>query len=172
MLHQDHRPRGLAIASLTSANAEFNRWLRENCHSQITDALGQIWTCKATVQILPDPVNLHAAIHRLSFDIKTEISRKILLDLGILDMSKDQRLLSLMDNSIISVLYQRPAFDSDSAEKIRTQAAEDLVKIRARMKKVDLSQMYKNQMGRWVDRQFHMAYPPIVSAQIKINLEV
>lgn len=172
MLHQDHRPRPAVIGSLTSANAEFNRWLAQNSHTQLPDALGHIWVCTGNVQILPDPVNLHAAIHRLSFEVKTEISQHILLKLGVLDASKDQRLLSLMDHSIITVLYQRPAFETNAADKLRTQAAEDLIKIRKAMLCVNLSGLYRNVVGRWVDKGFHMTYPLITSPQIKINLEV
>ena len=172
MLHQDRRPQRLVITSLTSANAEFNRWLAQNDHTQLPDASGQIWSIKAQVQILPDPVNLHAAVHRLNFELKTEISRQILLDRGVLDTSKDQRLLSLMDNSIITILYQRPAFETDTADKLRTQAAEDLIKIRAGLRTVDLGRLYRAVVGRWIDKQFHMTYPPITSYQIKIDLAV
>lgn len=172
MLHQDHRPRRPVIGSLTSANAEFNRWLAQNSHTQLPDALGHMWVCTGQVQILPDPVNLHAAVHRLSFELKTEISPQILLKLGVLSASKDQRLMSLMDHSIITVLYQRPAFETNSADKLRTQAAVDLIKIRKAMLSVNLSALYRSVVGRWVDKRFHMTYPSITSPQIKINLEV
>ncbi|MBC7661451.1 MAG: hypothetical protein H7249_17280 [Chitinophagaceae bacterium] len=172
MLHQDNRSQRPVIGSLTSANAEFNHWLKQNQHTQLPDASGQIWTLKGQVQIFPDPVNLHAAVHRLSFELKTEISRQILLKRGVLDASKDQRLLSLLDDSIITVLYQRAPFETDSADKIRTQAAEDLIKIRNAMKSVDLGKLYRATMGRWVDKQFHMTYPPLSSYQIKIDLAV
>lgn len=172
MLHQDRRPRGPVIGSLTSANAEFNRWLAQNSHTQLPDALGQIWTCTGQVHIRPDPINRHAAIHRLSFEVKTDINRQILLDLGVLDASKDQRLLTLMDHSTITLLYQRPAFETDSADKLRTQAAEDLVKIRKAMLGVNLSLLYRAEVGRWVDKRFHMTYPAIPSTHLKINLEV
>jgi len=171
MQSHEHRPRAPAVGSLTSANAEFNRWLNENCHTQLPDALGQIWTSTPSVQILPDPVNKHASIHRLQFDIKTQISRHILLACAVLDMSKDQRLLSLLDDSIITVVYQRPAFETDLAYKLKAQAAEDLIKIRKGILNVNLSDLYRAVVGRWVNSRFHMTYPAITSPQIKINLE-
>ncbi len=172
MLTDDQRPRAPAVGSLTSANAEFNRWLKANCHTQLPDALGQIWTSLPSVQILPDPVNKHAVIHRLQFVVKTEISRHILLKCAVLDTSKDQRLLSLMDNSTISVVYQRPPFEANNVYKLKTQAAEDLIKIRKGILTVNLSQLYRAEVGRLVDSRFHMSYPPIPSHLIKIDLEV
>ncbi|MES2744613.1 MAG: hypothetical protein V4655_04260 [Bdellovibrionota bacterium] len=172
MFDRDFSPRRPIAQSLTSANAEFSRWLAQNTQKDHVDALGLVWTVTTQHTILPDPVNRHASIHRLSFELKTQISRRILIERGVLDASKDQRLCELMDDSIITFVYQRPAFETDRLEKVRSQVLEDLVKIRQKLAGVDLSPLYRKVIGRWVNSRFAMTYPPVTIQQIKIDLEV
>lgn len=172
MFERDYRPRKLAVSSLTSANAEFDRWLAQNAPKVYTDALGLEWKATTHHQILPDPVNRHASIHRLSIELKCEVSRQVLVERGVLDTSNDQRLLSLMDDSIITFIYQRPPFETDKLEKARAQVLADLSKIRENLANVDLSAQYRRVMGRWVNSRFAMAYPASAARQIKIDLEV
>lgn len=172
MFEREYRPRKPVVSTLTSANAEFQRWLDQNTHKDHVDALGLVWTVTAQHQVFPDPVNRHASRHRLSFEIKTEISRKILLERGVLDPSKDQRLLGLMDDSTITFLYQRPVFETDTIDKVRAQVLEDLVKIRAGLASVNLSGIYRRVVGRFVNSRFAMTHPPVSARQIKIDLEV
>jgi hypothetical protein len=169
---RDFSSRRPIVSSLLSANAEFERWLAQNAHKDHVDALGIAWTVSPQHRVLPDPVNRHASIHRLSFQLQTQISRQILIKRGVLDASKDQRLYELMDDTIITFLYQRRAFEADRIAKIRSQALEDLVEIRRKLARVDLSPIYRRAIGRWVNSRFAMTYPPPAAQQIKIDLEV
>lgn len=172
MFERDFRPRRPVVSTLTSANAEFAHWLANNTRKPHVDASGLVWTVDAQHQIFPDPVNRHSSRHRLGFELKTQVSRNILLEYSVLDASNDQRLLSLMDDSIITFIYQRPAFETDRLDKVRSQVLEDLVEIRRKLSGVDLSETYRRVIGRWVNSQFAMTYPPGSARQIKIDLEV
>lgn len=172
MLERDYRPRRPVVSTLTSANAEFDHWLAKNTQKDHIDAVGLIWAVDVQHQIFPDPVNRHASRHRLVLVLRTEISRTLLVEKGVLDASNDRRLLSLMDDSTIAFIYQRPAFETDKLDKIRSQVLEDLVEIRTKLLAVDLSKTYRNVIGRWVNNRFAMTYPPRSVQQIKIDLEL
>lgn len=172
MFEKEYRPRKPVVSTLTSANREFQGWLEQNAHKDFTDALGLVWVVVVQHQILPDPINRHSSRHRLSFQIKSEINKKSLQEHGVLDPSNDQRLLDLMDDSTITFVYQRPVFESDTIDKIRSQVLDDLVKIRKGLGSVNLSETYRKVIGRYVNSRFAMTYPVASTPQIKIDLEV
>lgn len=172
MFEKEYRPRKPVVSTLTSANREFQRWLEQNAHKDYTDAIGLVWIVELQHQVFPDPVNRHSSLHRLSFQIQSEIDKKRLLEHGVLDPSKDQRLLELMDDSTITFVYQRPVFETDTLDKVRTQVLDDLVKIRHGLAAVNLSETYRKVIGRYVNSRFAMTYPRAAVPQIKIDLEV
>ncbi len=172
MLDKDYRPRRPSVTSLTSANAEFERWYSQNVFRDPLDALGIPWLIKPNYQIFPDPVNRHASRHRLAYEVTTQVNRQLLLEKKVLDASKDQRLLELMDDSTITLIYQRAPIESDGLDKIRSQALVDLAKIRDGIARLNLGAFYRKWVGRSVSQRFSMSYPSLSTQQIKIDLEL
>ena len=172
MFLQTQRPNRPVIASLTSANAEFNHWLKENGAVALTDTLGLGWELKTTTQILPDEINRHGARHCLDIELESFISGPILRDLGLLEADRDARLLYLLGSDRKRCFIRFPRLEAASHELLRQPASQYIRQARMAIQSFDPGEQIKAQLGPWVDGKFGMLVLANRPQELQINLEL
>ena len=158
--------------SLSSANAEFNRWLEENDYARIFDQRGHAWQLETRLDLLPHPINVSGSWFRLIAHISCTISAESLVETGILDKDKDARLIQMVGKERYSVRLERVLHEGESVEKLREIRRERLGRIREFLRGKDFSETFRATVGRWINQSRLMTYRLAEDSQNKLNLEV
>jgi hypothetical protein len=160
------------IASVASAAAEFNHWVEQKTRQDFKDANGGIWQLQLDLQQLPHPQDTQAALFRLNIGLNCDLNARHLVEVGAYDALEDQRLLQLLGEDRIPVAMKKRVMENSSLENLRSELADELVRIRKSLEKIDLNSMRKRVIGQWIDRkQLFGSRIPSSSAD-KIDLDV
>ncbi len=160
------------IASVASAAAEFNHWVEQKAQKDFKDANGGVWELQLNLQQLPQPQDTQGALYRLNIGLGCELNARHLVEVGAYDAQDDQRLLQMLGEDRIPVAMKKRVMENPSLENLRTELADELVRIRKSLEKIDLNSMRRRVIGQWVDRkQLFGSRIPSSSAD-KIDLDV
>lgn len=160
------------IASVASADAEFNRWVERQAFQDLKDANGGLWQLQLNLQQLPHPHDTQAPLYRLQIGLSCELDARHLVNVGAYDAKDDERLLNLLGSDRVPVAMKSRVMEHSSLESLRGMLADELFKLRKSMDKVDLNSMRKRVIGQWIDRkQLFGSRIPSSSAD-KIDLDV
>lgn len=168
-LPQERRP---VIASLTSADAEFNNWVAQNSYHHLRDKVGTTWELHTKLEQFPHPQDVISPLYRLQITLAAELSAALLVSSGILNPSEDARLIAMLGDDRMPVPVKVKAFEAKSLDVLRSDFASYIYKLRNELKKTDLSKLKRRLVGVWIDRKslFGSADHAVVSD--KIELEV
>ncbi len=160
------------IASVASAAAEFNHWVEQKAQKDFKDANGGVWELQLNLQQLPHPQDTQGALYRLNIGLGCELNARHLVEVGAYDAQDDQRLLQMLGEDRIPVAMKKRVMENPSLENLRTELADELVRIRKSLEKIDLNSMRRRVISQWVDRkQLFGSRIPSSSAD-KIDLDV
>ncbi len=160
------------IASVASAAAEFNHWVEQKAQKDFKDANGGVWELQLNLQQLPHPQDTQGAFYRLNIGLSCELNARHLVEVGAYDAQEDQRLLQMLGEDRIPVAMKKRVMENPSLENLRTELADELVRIRKSLDKIDLNPMRRRVISQWVDRkQLFGSRIPSSSAD-KIDLDV
>ncbi len=160
------------IASVASAAAEFNHWVEQKAQKDFKDANGGVWELQLNLQQLPHPQDTQGAFYRLTIGLSCELNTRHLVEVGAYDAQEDQRLLQMLGEDRIPVAMKKRVMENPSLENLRTELADELVRIRKSLEKIDLNPMRRRVISQWVDRkQLFGSRIPSSSAD-KIDLDV
>jgi hypothetical protein len=160
------------IASVASATAEFNRWVEQKAPKDFKDANGGVWEFQLKLQQLPHPQDTQATLFRLQIGLGCELDARHLVEVGAYDAVEDQRLLQLLAEDRIPVAMKNRVMEANSLENLRMSLADELVRMRKSLEKIDLNSMRRRVIGQWIDRkQLFGSRIPSSSAD-KIDLDV
>ncbi len=160
------------IASVASAAAEFNHWVEQKAQKDFKDANGGVWELQLNLQQLPHPQDTQGAFYRLNIGLSCELNARHLVEVGAYDAQEDQRLLQMLGEDRIPVAMKKRVMENPSLENLRTELADELVRIRKSLEKIDLNPMRRRVISQWVDRkQLFGSRIPSSSAD-KIDLDV
>jgi hypothetical protein len=160
------------IASVASATAEFNHWVEQKAPKDFKDANGGVWQLQLKLQQLPHPQDTQATLHRLNIGLNCELGARHLVEVGAYDEVEDQRLLQLLEEDRIPVAMKNRIMENTSLENLRMELADELLRVRKSLEKMDLNRMRRRVIGQWIDRkQLFGSRIPSSSAD-KIDLDV
>ncbi|MDQ3235227.1 MAG: hypothetical protein M3Q07_25745 [Pseudobdellovibrionaceae bacterium] len=160
------------IASVASADAEFNHWVERQGYREFKDANGGIWQLHMKLRQLPHPHDTQASLYRLQIDLKCELDTRHLVEVGAYDSKEDERLLLRLGTDRVPVEMKSRIMETPSIENLRGELVDELDRIRKSLEKIDLNSMRKRVIGQWVDRkQLFGSRIPSSSAD-KIDLDV
>ncbi len=95
-----------------------------------------------------------------------------MVEVGAYDAQEDQRLLQMLGEDRIPVAMKKRVMENSSLENLRTELADELLRIRKSLEKIDLNSMRRRVISQWVDRkQLFGSRIPSSSAD-KIDLDV
>lgn len=160
------------IASVASAAAEFNHWVEQKAQKDFKDANGGIWQLHLNLQQLPHPDDTQASLFRLTIGLSCELDARHLVEVGAYDAQDDQRLLQLLGDDRIPVAMKKRVMENQSLETLRTELAEELLRIRKSLEKIDLNSMRKRVIGLWIDQRQVFGSRILSSSADKIDLDV
>jgi hypothetical protein len=160
------------IASVASAAAEFNHWVEQKAQKDFKDANRGIWQLQLDLQQLPHPEDTQGALFRLTIGLSCELDACHLVEVGAYDAQEDQRLLQLLGDDRIPVAMKKRVMESPSLENLRTELADELLRIRKSLEKIDLNSMRKRVIGQWIDQRQIFGSRILSSSADKIDLDV
>jgi hypothetical protein len=160
------------IASVASADAEFNHWVERQAFQDFKDANGGVWLLQMKVQQLPHPQDTQASLHRLQLGLRCDLDARHLVEVGAYDARDDERLLQLLGTDRVPMEMKNRVLENTSVDTLRGQLADELVSMRKSLEKVDLNTMRRRVIAQWIDRKqlFGSRFP--ASTPDKINLDV
>lgn len=160
------------IASVASATAEFNHWVEQKAQKDFKDANGGVWLLQLNLLQLPHPQDTQAALFRLNIGLVCELNARHLVEVGAYDAVEDKRLLQLLGEDRIPVAMKKRIMENSSLENLRTELADELVRIRKSLEKIDLNSMRKRVISQWIDRKQLFGSSILSSSADKIDLDV
>lgn len=168
-LTRERRP---VIASLTSADAEFNHWVAQNNYHHLSDRAGTIWELRLHLDQIPHPKNVISPLYRLHIGLEASFGSEELVTTGVLDPVADARLLSLCGDTKLNVPLQIKLLEANSLEDLRSDLATYIYKLRNELKKRDLHGLKRRMITRWIDQKSLFGYALSSQMSDKIELEV
>jgi hypothetical protein len=141
------------IASLASADAEFNRWVASQGYQELIDADGGTWQLKMKLEQLPHPQEIQGALFRLHIGLESTLDVRQLVEVGAFDREDDQRLLHMLGNDKVPMEMRNRMLEHSSVETLRGMLADEMVNIRKSLSKVELNEVRKRLIGQWIDRK-------------------
>jgi hypothetical protein len=160
------------IASVASAAAEFNHWVEQKAQKDFKDANGGVWQLQLNLQQLPHPEDTQGALFRLTIGLSCDLDARHLVEVGAYDAQEDHRLLQLLGGDRIPVAMKKRVMESPSLENLRTELADELLRIRKSLEKIDLNSMRKRVIGQWIDQRQTFGSRILSSSADKIDLDV
>jgi hypothetical protein len=160
------------IASVASADAEFNHWVERQGYQEFKDANGGVWQLQMKLQQLPHPHDTQAALYRLTIGLNCILDVRHLVEVGAYDSKDDERLLQKLGTDRVPVAMKSRIMETPSVENLRGELVDELHRMRKSLEKIDLNSMRKRVIGQWIDRkQLFGSRIPSSSAD-KIDLDV
>ncbi|WP_141736067.1 hypothetical protein [Oligoflexus tunisiensis] len=160
------------IPSVASADAEFNHWVERQGLRDFRDANGGLWQLQLKLQQLPHPQDTQATLYRLQIGLSCVLHTRHLVEVSAYDSADDARLLQLLGEDQVPVEMKSRLFENVSLENLRGQLADELLRMRKSLEKVDLNSMRKRVIGQWIDRKQRFGSRIPSSSADKIDLDV
>src|SRR4051812_35882170 len=109
----ENPPKRPVITSLAGALGEVAAWLAANQLDQVRDAEGLTWSVEIKTTQLADPRDAHKVFWQIRVGLSARASGAGLVQAGVLDAVKDERLLGLLGADQIELamkplLYRAP----------------------------------------------------------------
>lgn len=160
------------IASVASADVEFNHWVERQAFQDMKDASGGVWQLQMRVQQIPHPNDTQASLHRLQLGLCCELNIRHLVEVGAYDARDDERLLQLLGTDQVPVEMKSRVLENSSVDMLRGQLADELLSMRKSLEKVNLNGMRRRVIAQWIDRKqlFGKRFP--AASVEKIDLDV
>ncbi|MCX6130968.1 MAG: hypothetical protein NTX25_18160 [Proteobacteria bacterium] len=160
------------LASLASADAEFNKWVTSRGYHELSDTQGGVWQFIFNLVQLPHPDDTQAILYKLQISLIGELTQANLLSTGVCKPNTDARLLSLLGPDKISISMKPRVFESESLDTLRNLFAKERFNIRNSLMKTDLSTMKRRLIGQWIDRKCLFGNKLYSAHEEKIELDV
>jgi hypothetical protein len=147
----DRRPRQAVVKSSLSAKNDFILWVKQNNLYEMVDKDGDVWQVQLKARQIPDLLNVHGLIWQMDVIWLSRLRCAGLVTAGILDSVQDARLLSLIADEEIP-MTMGPRNVSGHSEMVLTQGLNSLlVDVKQQLETIDLSQIKRKAVVRWVD---------------------
>ncbi len=160
------------IASLASADAEFNRWVASHGYQELRDARGGLWQLHMKLEQLPHPQDTQASLFRLHMGLSSELDVRQLVEVGAYSLENDERLLGMLGSDRIPMVMKNRILEASTVESVRSQLAAEIVNIRKSLAKVDLNEVRRRLVGQWIDRKCLFGSRFALEPGDKIDLDV
>jgi hypothetical protein len=147
----DKLPKKPAVPSQAAADAEFDRWLRENSFDRLTDGDGQVWRLTLLVSRLPEPAAREAA-WIMTIHLTTAVTAELLVATKVFDPQADERLIAMLGDREIDVELKPVQHKAVTREDARRLLTTVLPETRSRMESSSFREIKRSLVGRWVDR--------------------
>lgn len=151
IMDPDKLPKKPAITSRAAADAEFDRWLRENSFDRLKDGDGQVWKLDLLVTRLPEPAAKEAA-WVMTLQMSAAVTAASLVATKVLDPQTDERLIGMLGDHEIEIDLKPVQHKAVTREDARRLLATVLPETRKKMEASSFKDIKRGLIGRWIDQ--------------------
>lgn len=135
------------------ATYQFSTWLRNNNYHKVQDIDGLNWNLTIRSQLLPNPEDIHQGLWTFWFRMQADPGVSDLVKSGLYHEDQDARLLAIIGDERIPMIWNRPQQNAETIEECRRCLIAEIEAVRTLLKSKGLHDIKKTLVSRWVQQK-------------------